>query len=102
VPWAITGVLTAAWATTAALAIQARHDRDTIERPGTSAERIDDARQLHVTLAVVSDVFLVSALASAGVSAYLTWWSSPAASTAPSTASLPHPSGFVIGARGHF
>jgi tetratricopeptide (TPR) repeat protein len=78
VPWTITAVLATGWATTTALAIQARHDRNIIERPGTSAERIDAARRLHVALAVVSDVLLVSTLASTGVSAYLTWWPEPA------------------------
>jgi PEGA domain len=74
IPWTITGALAAGWLTTAGLAIKARHDRNIIERPETSAERIDAARRLHETLAVVSDVLLVSTLASAGVSAYLTWW----------------------------
>jgi hypothetical protein len=73
-PWTITGVLAAGWLTTAGLAIKARSDRNSIERPETSAERIDSARRLHQTLAVVSDVLLVSTLASTGVSAYLTWW----------------------------
>ena len=82
IPWTVTGALAAGWITTAGLAIKARHDRDIIERPETSPERIDDARRLHKTLAVVSDVLLVSTLASAGVSAYLTWWprSDPTAS----------------------
>ncbi|HEU4577801.1 MAG TPA: PEGA domain-containing protein [Polyangiaceae bacterium] len=108
-PWAITGALGVGWATTAALAIQARHDRDRIERPGTSDARIDSARQLHMTLAVVSDVLLAATLASAGVSAYLTWWSEPAqgatgnASSAGSPA--PHgslPTGFSAGFSGRF
>jgi PEGA domain-containing protein len=89
-PWTLTGVLAAGWATTAVLAVQVRHDRDVIEQPGTSAARIDSARDLHETLAVVSDVLLVSTLASAGVSAYLTWWpetSSAAATKRPSGAS---------------
>ncbi|HKO91507.1 MAG TPA: PEGA domain-containing protein [Polyangiaceae bacterium] len=77
IPWTVTGALAVAWATTAALAVQARHDRDAIEKPGVPAERIDEARDLHRTLAVVSDVLLVSTLASTGVSAYLTWWSDP-------------------------
>jgi hypothetical protein len=81
VPWSITGALAAAWATTAALAIKARHDRNIIERPGVSSERIDDARRTHLTLAVVSDVLLASTLASAGVSAYLTWWDEPGRQT---------------------
>lgn len=76
-PWTITGALAVSWATTAALAVQARHDRDAIEKPGVPVERIDDARHLHRTLAVVSDVLLASTLASAGISAYLTWWSEP-------------------------
>ena len=74
IPWTITGGLAAAWATTAALAIKARHDRDVIEQPSTPSDRLDDARRLHVALAIVSDVLLVSTLAAAGVSAYLTWW----------------------------
>jgi hypothetical protein len=73
-PWAVTGTLAAAWGTTAALAVNAQHARGRIERPGVSSERIDDARRIHLTLAVVSDVLLASTLASAGVSAYLTWW----------------------------
>jgi hypothetical protein len=85
IPWTITGALAAGWITTAGLAIKARHDRNIIERPGTSAERIDDARRLHQTLAVVSDVLLVSTLASAGVSAYLTWW--PRSGSPPSNGS---------------
>jgi hypothetical protein len=77
VPWTITGVLAAGWMTTAGLAIKARHDRDIIERPGTPAPQIDDARRLHQTLAIVSDVLLASTLVSAGVSAYVTWWPRP-------------------------
>ena len=98
IPWAITGALGVGWATTAALAIQARHDRDQLERPGTPDDRIDSARQVHVTLAVVSDVLLAATLASAGVSAYLTWWSEPAqgaAGTAPGQ-------GFSAGVSGRF
>jgi tetratricopeptide (TPR) repeat protein len=101
-PWGITGALTAAWATTAVLASQARRDRDIIERPGTSAERLEDARRLHITLAVVSDVFLASALASAGVSAYLTWWSNPASAAATNGPHAPSRSELAIGVRGHF
>jgi hypothetical protein len=91
VPWAITGALGVGWATTAALALKARHDRDLLERPGVSDARVDSARQLHITLAVVSDALLAATLASAGVSAYLTWWSEPAqgsAGSAPSQGSL--------------
>jgi len=76
VPWTLTGVLAAGWITTAALAIQARHDRDTIEQPGTPEHRIDAARRLHVSLAVASDVLLAATLVSGGISAYLTWWPS--------------------------
>jgi hypothetical protein len=85
IPWTITGALATGWLTTAVLAVQARHDRDLIEHPATSAARIDSARRLHLTLAVVSDVLLASTLASAGVSAYLTWWppAAPGATGAP-------------------
>lgn len=76
VPWTLTGVLAAGWITTAALAIQARHDRDTIEQPGTPEHRIDAARRLHISLAVASDVLLAATLVSGGISAYLTWWPS--------------------------
>jgi tetratricopeptide (TPR) repeat protein len=79
VPWTITGVLAAGWATTAALAIQAQADRQIIEQRNATDDRIRDARRLHVTLAVVSDVLLVSTLAAAGVSSYLTWWPSVSA-----------------------
>jgi hypothetical protein len=81
VPWLVTGALASGWLTTAGLSIKARHDRDRIERPEISDERIEDARRLHMTLAVVSDILLVSTLASAGVSAYLTWWPEPDAPT---------------------
>lgn len=91
VPWTITGALAAGWLTTAALAVKARHDRDLIEQPSTSAARIDSARRLHLTLAIVSDVLLVSTLASAGVSAYLTWWVEPAAD--PGLGAFPPPAG---------
>lgn len=91
VPWALTGALAAGWLTTAALAVKARHDRDLIEQPSTSAARIDSARRLHLTLAIVSDVLLASTLASAGVSAYLTWWSEPAPD--PAMGTLPPPAG---------
>lgn len=87
VPWTITGALATGWLATAALAVKARHDRDVIEQPTTSAARIDSARRLHLTLAIVSDVLLASTLASAGISAYLTWWVDPAA--APGSAGLP-------------
>lgn len=99
-PWAVTGALGAGWATTAALAIKARHDRDIIERPGTSAERIDDAKQLHRTLAVVSDILLAATLASAGVSAYLTWWSED--TPAQRSAGALEPDGVVLGISGQF
>jgi hypothetical protein len=75
-PWTLTGVLAAGWLTTAALAIQARHDRDTIEQPATPEHRIDAARRLHISLAVASDVLLAATLVSGGISAYLTWWPS--------------------------
>jgi PEGA domain-containing protein len=74
VPWTLTAVLAAGWLTTAALAVQARHDRDTIEQPGTPEHRIDAARRLHISLAVASDVLLAATLVSGGISAYLTWW----------------------------
>ncbi len=96
VPWAITGTLAAGWATTAALAIKARHDRDAIETPGTPEQEIEDAQQLHKTLAVVSDILLVSTLASAGVSAYLTWWPEP---DAPASRAA---DGWAIGVAGRF
>ena len=88
VPWSITGALAAGWITTGALALKARHDRNIIERPGTSDERIDSARRLHLTLAIVSDVLLASTLGSAGWSAYLTWWSEEPAQTAGAQQSL--------------
>ena len=90
VPWTLTGVLAAGWLTTAALAIRARHDRDTIEQPGTPEHRIDAARRLHISLAVASDVLLAATLVSGGISAYLTWWpSEPApAGAGPSPASV--------------
>lgn len=86
-PWVITGALGAGWLATALLAVQAGHDRDTIEQPSTSAERIDSARRLHVALAVTSDVLLLSTLAAGGISAYLTWWQpeAPAAIQAHAT-----------------
>ena len=99
-PWAVTGALGAGWATTAALAIKARHDRNIIERPGTSAERIDDARHLHETLAVVSDILLAATLASAGVSAYLTWWSED--TPANRSAGGLEPDGAALGISGQF
>ena len=97
VPWTLTGVLAAGWITTAGLAIKARHDRDVIEQPGTPDDRIDDARRLHMTLAVVSDVLLVSTLASAGISAYLTWWPE-----SPPSGSQPAADGLRFGVSGHF
>jgi len=100
VPWAVTGVLATGWLTTAALAIQARHDRDIIERPGTPAERIDSARRLHVTLAVVSDVLLASTLTSAGISAYLSWWSEPPDPKAPRSSASPR--SLSLSVSGHF
>jgi tetratricopeptide (TPR) repeat protein len=104
VPWTITGALATGWVTTAALAIKARHDRDIIEQPGTSDERIDAARRLHITLAVVSDILLASTLASAGVSAYLTWWSdapSSAAAAKGKTGSASDPV-WAVGVSGQF
>lgn len=104
VPWTITGALAAGWGTTAGLAIKARHDRDIIEQPGTSPDRIDAARQLHITLAVVSDVLLAATLASAGVSAYLTWWSEPPPNTLPGTpqGQWRSPEGVALCVSGHF
>jgi len=104
IPWTVTGALAVGWVTTAALAVQARHDRDAIEKPGVSVERIDDAQQLHRTLAVVSDVLLISTLASAGVSAYLTWWSDPPPRPNGKTAAPPQRSsrGLSLSVSGHF
>jgi hypothetical protein len=99
-PWTITGVLGAGWLTTALLAAQARHDRNTIEQPGTSVERIDRARRLHIALAVASDVLLVSTLASGGVSAYLSWWQPVAAARTGSEA--PAARSWVLNVSGHF
>ena len=103
-PWVITGALGVGWATTAALAVKARHDRDQLETPGTPDETIDSARQLHETLAVVSDVLLAATLASAGVSAYLTWWSDPAPASAgqATRAGSLAPRGFSLGFSGSF
>ena len=86
---------------TAALAVQARHDRDEIEQPGTPEHRIDEARRLHISLAVASDVLLAATLVSGGVSAYLTWWSDepPASGATPSASSH---SGVAVGVSGHF
>jgi hypothetical protein len=100
-PWTLTGVLAAGWLATAALAVQARHDRDEIEQPGTPEHRIDEARRLHITLAVASDVLLAATLVSGGVSAYLTWWADepPATGAAISAGS---PGGVAVGASGHF
>ncbi len=101
ISWTVTGALAAGWLTTAGLAIKARHDRNVIERPETSRDRIDDARRLHETLAVVSDVLLASTLASAGVSAYLTWWPPPAlGARAGSTRPRGAANGFGIGLSG--
>jgi hypothetical protein len=100
VPWTISGVLATGWLTTAALAIKARHDRDIIERPGTSPERIDSARRLHVTLAVVSDVLLASTLTSTGISAYLSWWSEPPDSRPARSSSSPR--NLLLSVSGHF
>jgi hypothetical protein len=103
VPWTVTGALATGWVTTAAFAIKARHDRNIIERPGTSAERIDDARRLHITLAVVSDVLLACTLASAGVSAYYTWWAAPQRDAGrASVAVSPEPGGLSLSVGGRF
>lgn len=100
VPWTLTGVLAAGWLTTAALAVQARHDRDIIEQPETPQHRIDSARRLHMSLAIASDVLLAATLVSGGISAYLTWWPSDAA---PAGAGLgPLPIGLGVGASGQF
>jgi hypothetical protein len=105
-PWTITGTLGAGWATTAVLAIKAQHDRRLIERPSTPAQRIDDARHLQLTLAIVSDVLLASTLTAAGVSAYLTWWSADAGSNSAASAStgVARTAGgtWGLGAAGHF
>jgi len=100
IPWALTGVLAAGWLTTGALAIQARHDRDAIEQPGTPQHRIDSARRLHISLAVASDVLLAATLVSGGISAYMTWWPSDSAAGAGLG---PAPIGGVgAGVSGHF
>jgi tetratricopeptide (TPR) repeat protein len=104
--WGITGALAVGWGTTAALAIKARHDRNIIERPGTPSEDIDAARRLHKTLAIVSDILLASTLASAGIAAYITWWSDD--SSPPAAAHSATPSRFgthdawAIGVSGQF
>ncbi len=82
VPWAITGACAAAWGTLAVLAVRADRARDEIEQPSSSTRRIERARNLHLGLALASDVMLLSTLVSAGVSAKLTWWKGPEASPA--------------------
>lgn len=102
-PWAVTGALAAGWLASAGLAIEARRDRDVIEQPGTPAERVDSARRLHIALAVISDVLLASTLASAGVSAYLTWWPREQPPAGPRPASPRTISqGLSMGVAGHF
>ena len=105
--WGITGALAIGWATTAALAIKARHDRNEIERPGTPAEDIDDAQRLHKALAMTSDVLLASTLVAGGFAAYFTWWSDDGASPASSpvgSRQRAHPSadGWIVGVSGRF
>jgi tetratricopeptide (TPR) repeat protein len=103
--WGITGALAVGWGTTALLAIKARHDRDSIEQPGTPPEDIEDAQQLHKTLAIVSDVLLVSTLASAGVAAYFTWWSddtTPAPQAHSGTPPRVSHEGWMMGVSGRF
>lgn len=102
--WGITGALAIGWGTTAVLAIKARHDRNIIERPGTPAEDIDDARRLHERLAIASDVLLASTLVSGGVAAYFTWWADDAA---PASGTLPMQrrsasDGWLLGVSGRF
>lgn len=108
--WGITGALAIGWATTAALAIKARHDRNEIERPGTPAQDIDDAQQLHKTLAITSDVLLASTLVAGGFAAYFTWWSDDGVSSASSVSSpvgsrqraQTSADGWILGVSGHF
>jgi hypothetical protein len=102
IPWTVTGALAAGWVTTAGLAIQARHDRNAIERPETPDARIEDARKLHMTLAVVSDILLASTLASAGVSAYLTWWPDTNAPASSGSGSVSGADGLSLGFSGRF
>jgi hypothetical protein len=99
IPWTVTGALAAGWVTTAGLAIKARHDRNAIERPETPDARIEDARRLHMTLAVISDILLASTLASAGVSAYLTWWPE---TSAPASSGSGGTDGLSLGLSGRF
>ncbi|MET0412549.1 MAG: hypothetical protein ABW217_14700 [Polyangiaceae bacterium] len=105
--WGVTGALAIGWATTAALAIKARHDRDLIERPGTPAEDIDDAQRLHKTLAITSDVLLASTLVAGGFAAYFTWWADDGPSSASSSVAVPprprtSAEGWIVGFSGHF
>jgi tetratricopeptide (TPR) repeat protein len=105
--WGVTGALAIGWATTAALAIKARHDRDVIERPGTPAEDIDDAQRLHKTLAITSDVLLASTLVAGGFAAYFTWWDDDGRSTASAPVGAPArprtaAEGWIVGFSGHF
>jgi hypothetical protein len=73
-----------------------------IERPGTPAPQIDDARRLHQTLAIVSDVLLASTLVSAGVSAYVTWWPRSDPSVSGASPGLPVADGLALGMVGEF
>jgi len=102
IPWTVTGALAAGWATTAGLAIKARHDRNAIERPETPDARIEDARKLHMTLAVISDILLASTLASAGVSAYLTWWPDTSAPASSGSGGASGADGLSLGFSGRF
>jgi hypothetical protein len=105
-PWAVTGTLAAGWLTTSLLALQARHDRDALERDAsTSRRRIEDGRRVHLRLAVASDALLAATLGAAGVSAYLTWWSEESSTPGSLQAALPRrqlPQAWSLGASGQF
>lgn len=105
-PWTLTGTCAVGWATMAALELEARHDRNKVEVPGTPPSRIARDRRLQISLAVLSDVLLAGTLGFGAWSAYLTWWSSDrkAPSAPPPSAPSPQSSSglWLMGMSGKF
>jgi hypothetical protein len=84
-PWAVTGVLTAAAVTTGILALGAASKLDDAKgRYDVTDSELDDVSSRAKTFALVTDILVLAAVASAGVSVYFTIKSS----SSPSSASV--------------
>ena len=71
-PWAITGALAAGTAVFGVMTLSAERDLQSERDSVTTRQKLDDAEGKTRTLAIVTDVFLVATVVSAGISLWIT------------------------------